>query len=118
MLENEIRDDWLSPGKSATCSTCQDADGWVLAGTRLDGTAFSARDVVFHGGPGTTAEMRLFGRDDVRAHLQRAGFVDVVEHCDEDERAGIVHEGTPEFLDSSGGRVHGMHAGVWSARHP
>ena len=98
--------------------TVEDADGWVLVGTRPDGTDFTTRDVVFHGGPGTTAEMRVYGRDDVRAHLQRAGFVDVVEHRDEDERAGIVHEGTPEFMDTSGGRVHGMHAGVWSARRP
>ena len=93
-------------------------DGWVLIGTRLDGTEFRARDVVFHGGPGTTAEMRVCGRDDVRWRLQRAGFVDIVEHREEDERIGIVHEGTPEFLDTPGGRVHGMHAGVWSARRP
>ena len=68
---------------------------WVLVGTRLDGSAFTARDVVFHGGPGTTAEMRVHGRDDVRAHLHRAGFVDVVEHRDEDERAGSCTRAPP-----------------------
>jgi len=98
--------------------TVEEADGWVLAGTRPDGTSYRARDVVFHGGPGTTAEMRLYGREDVRGHLHRAGFVDVVEHREEEERSGIVHDGTPEFLDSPGGRVHGMHAGVWTARRP
>lgn len=96
----------------------EESIGWVLIGTRIDGSDFRATDVVFHGGPGTTAEMRVYGRENVHGHLLRAGFVDVVEHRDEDKRVGIVHEGTPEFIDTAGGRVHGMHAGVWSARRP
>jgi SAM-dependent methyltransferase len=101
-----------------TFDTFEESNGWALSGTRPDGSEFRANGVVFHGGPGTTAEMRIFGRDDVRRLLDEAGFVEVVEHQAEDEEAGIVHERTPEFLDTPGGRVVGMHAGVWTARRP
>lgn len=91
---------------------------WSLVGTKPDGTQFTAQDIVFHGGPGSTVEMRIFGRDSVRENLRRAGFIDVVEHLEERETDGIVHAGTPEAMDTPGGRVGGLHAGVWTARRP
>lgn len=35
---------------------------------------------IFHGGPGSTLEMRLFSRDGVVAELKAAGFVDIAVH--------------------------------------
>ena len=35
------------------------------------------RDLVFHGGPGETLELRLFALADLVAHLEAAGFCDV-----------------------------------------
>jgi SAM-dependent methyltransferase len=37
-------------------------------------------DPVFHGGPGTTLEMRLFSSDDLMADLAAAGFTDIRLH--------------------------------------
>jgi len=34
-------------------------------------------DLVFHGGPGSTLEMRLFSRDSLYAEFERAGFSDI-----------------------------------------
>lgn len=50
---------------------------WLLVNKTADGRLVTHRDLVFHGGPGTTLEMRLFARDALLAELARAGFVDV-----------------------------------------
>lgn len=55
----------------------QDDAGWVLHNRRPDGTEESTRDLIFHGGPGCTLEMRLFCRDDLIRYLYEAGFRDV-----------------------------------------
>lgn len=53
---------------------------------------------VFHGGPGTTLEMRLFSRVGVIAELVGAGFVDIVVHEGPVPQWGIFpphHHGLP-----------------------
>ena len=50
---------------------------WLLVNKTADGLLETHRDLVFHGGPGTTLEMRLFARDALLAEFERAGFVDV-----------------------------------------
>jgi len=50
---------------------------WLLVNTTSEGRLETHRDLVFHGGPGTTLEMRLFARDALLAEFARAGFVDV-----------------------------------------
>lgn len=54
-----------------------DGSDWVLHNRRADGSEEQLRDLVFHGGPGSTLEMRLFCRDDLIKHLHAAGFRDV-----------------------------------------
>jgi SAM-dependent methyltransferase len=50
---------------------------WLLVNKTADGLLETHRDLVFHGGPGSTLEMRVFARDALLAEFERAGFVDV-----------------------------------------
>ena len=50
---------------------------WVLRNRRPDGSEDEFRSLIFHGGPGSTLEMRLFCRDDLVKHLNDAGFREV-----------------------------------------
>lgn len=56
-------------------ATCQIADRWVVVSKRADG-GYDTYDehVVFHGGPGTVLEMRIFGRSELLSMLASAGF--------------------------------------------
>lgn len=55
----------------------QEGGRWRLFNRTVDGNLQVHDDLVFHGGPGTTVEMRLFSRDALLAEFARAGFVDV-----------------------------------------
>jgi len=48
--------------------------GWRLLNRTADGRAEVHEDLVFHGGPGTTLEMRVFARDALLREFGRAGF--------------------------------------------
>jgi SAM-dependent methyltransferase len=58
----------------------REGDAFVLTNRTVDGRQQTFRDLVFHGGPGTTLEMRLFSEADLRRHLADAGFSDVQVH--------------------------------------
>lgn len=54
------------------------ADGVVrLHNMRQDGTFEVFDDLCFHGGPGSTLEMRLFARNSIERELQNAGFSNI-----------------------------------------
>jgi SAM-dependent methyltransferase len=46
----------------------------VLVNRRIDGTYEVFDKLLFHGGRGSTLEMRVFGKQDLEEHLGRAGF--------------------------------------------
>ena len=48
--------------------------GWQLENRTVDGQVQVHRDLVFHGGPGTTLEMRLFSRPALEREFAAAGF--------------------------------------------
>lgn len=50
------------------------AGGRVLVNRTADGEVETFGDLVFHGGPGATLEMRAFAEAEVLDHLARAGF--------------------------------------------
>jgi len=55
-----------------------ETDGvWTLDNRTRDGRAQRFRDLVFHGGPGSTLEMRLFSQSDLMRHFDEAGFTRV-----------------------------------------
>ncbi|WP_147454366.1 hypothetical protein [Sphingomonas sp. PP-F2F-G114-C0414] len=73
-------------------------DEWLLVGKTDAGTYEVHKDLIFHGGPGTTVEMRFFSRQAVIAHLEAAGFIDVQVHDQAVPEYGIFpphHEGLP-----------------------
>ena len=52
-----------------------EVDGrWTLANVTADGRAQQFDDLVFHGGPGSTLEMRLFSLDALKRECETAGF--------------------------------------------
>lgn len=60
---------------------------WVLVNRRQDGMIETRRDLVFHGGDGSTLEMRVFNAAQLRALLAGAGF----------DRVQIAGEPYPAF---------------------
>lgn len=63
---------------------------WLLKNTTREGVRQEFRDLVFHGGPGSTLEMRLFTLGDLRMHFAAAGFSDVKVHGDPMFEHGIL----------------------------
>lgn len=55
-------------------------DGYVLINRTRDGVAQRYDDLVFHGGPGSTLELRLFSRSGLAQVLGDAGFGEVTFH--------------------------------------
>lgn len=51
---------------------------FLVVNRRVDGKIDVHEAPVFHGGPGTTLEMRVFGREDLDRHFKSAGFQSVV----------------------------------------
>ena len=55
--------------------TIEERDGtWTLQNRTLDGEVQTFTDLVFHGGPGSTLEMRLFSQGDLTREFLHAGF--------------------------------------------
>lgn len=52
----------------------EDGGQWTLRNRTLDGEEQTFTDLVFHGGPGSTLEMRLFSRNDLTREFLHAGF--------------------------------------------
>jgi SAM-dependent methyltransferase len=55
----------------------QEADTWCLHNVTADGRRQRFDSLVFHGGPGSTLEMRVFCRDDLLRAFAAAGFARV-----------------------------------------
>jgi SAM-dependent methyltransferase len=62
-------------------------EDWRLHNVTAEGRVQTFDDLVFHGGPGTTLEMRLFSRDALLRAFAAAGFA----------RARIADEACPRF---------------------
>lgn len=61
-----------------------------LYNTRLDGQTEVFDNLIFHGGPGSTLEMRLFGLDALIEHCRQAGFAQVDVANDDVPERGIA----------------------------
>ncbi|MBX7487912.1 class I SAM-dependent methyltransferase [Qipengyuania sp. GH25] len=55
---------------------------WVMVGKTSSGGFEVNQDLTFHGGPGTTVEMRFFGRENLVQELSSAGFQDIYIHSE------------------------------------
>lgn len=61
-----------------------------LVNTRLDGQVKVHDDLIFHGGPGSTLEMRLFSLSALLEHCRQAGFTQVDVASDDVPERGIA----------------------------
>jgi SAM-dependent methyltransferase len=66
-------------------------DDFVMVNKKTDGTYELHTKLVFHGGPGTTLEMRVFSRNAVLKHLQAAGFKNFEVMDQPYLEMGIIH---------------------------
>jgi SAM-dependent methyltransferase len=75
--------------------------GWRLDNRRRDGTREVFTDLNFHGGPGTTLEMRVFTRASLISELEHAGFRDIRVASEPMPGIGVVW---PSFPDPRAGK--------------
>jgi SAM-dependent methyltransferase len=68
----------------------KDGAGFVLVGSTQDGEIRKYTDLTFHGGPGTTVECRIFGKDGLMRACKDAGFQSVKIHDEPVEKFGII----------------------------
>ncbi|HVO99000.1 MAG TPA: class I SAM-dependent methyltransferase [Bryobacteraceae bacterium] len=66
----------------------------VLINRRRDGTLETFEDLVFHGGPGSTVEIRVFTEESLRENLFGAGFSSVRIASEDIPEFGIEHAET------------------------
>jgi SAM-dependent methyltransferase len=66
----------------------------VLVNRRRDGSIEVFEDLVFHGGPGSTVEMRVFTEESLRENLLRAGFSSVRVATENSPEFGVEHAET------------------------
>lgn len=68
----------------------QDEKGeWVLDNVTKEGVREEFRELIFHGGPGSTLELRIFGLPALEEHLKNAGFTDIRVHSEAYFQHGI-----------------------------
>ena len=58
-------------------SLAETNEGWLLHNVTKDGTKQVYRDLIFHGGEGSTLETRLFSLDSLLKEFENAGFKEV-----------------------------------------
>lgn len=66
----------------------------VLVNRRKDGTLEVFENLCFHGGDGSTLEMRVFSEESLKAVLAGAGFAEVHIACENEPEFGIEHAET------------------------
>lgn len=86
-LEDETREHF--PNLHRFTISAESANAWVLHNETATGEVEQFRDLVFHGGPGSTLEMRLFSLAALKRHFDDAGFVDFRVHREPDYDHGI-----------------------------
>lgn len=65
---------------------------YVLVNRARDGRYTLHENLIFHGGPGTTLEMRVFCEADLKRHLADAGFTDIQIFGEDVPEWGILHK--------------------------
>jgi SAM-dependent methyltransferase len=68
----------------------EEGGGYILHNRTADGREERYQDLVFHGGPGQTLEMRVFSRDALLRHFEAAGFDAPYIHDEDVPEFGIL----------------------------
>jgi SAM-dependent methyltransferase len=93
-----------------------DAGVWVLNGRDQNGQMKTFRDITFHGGPGTTVEMRLFGEDSILTEFEDAGFDSIHIHKEVVEQFGIYWNAYDAEKAPYRPFIYGLDTPPWIAR--
>jgi len=67
-------------------------ENYVLVNRTRDDRYVIHENLIFHGGPGTTLEMRVFCRADLERHLAAAGFTEIQIFAEDKAEWGILHK--------------------------
>jgi SAM-dependent methyltransferase len=93
-------------------------NSWVLLNKTNDGRQQRYDTLTFHGGPGTTIEMRLFGKTSLAENFIEAGFERTRIHDEEVETFGILwNVYIPEDAPYRP-LIYGLGTPPWTARKP
>jgi hypothetical protein len=80
-------------------------DEYLLYNTTIDGKKEVFKNLVFHGGPGSTLEMRLFSYDSLMEYLTKAGFNNITcydpDEYEDMEQYGIFWENNFSLMISA-----------------
>jgi SAM-dependent methyltransferase len=97
---------------------CKEKNSWVLLNETTDGRLQRYETLTFHGGPGTTVEMRLFGKTSLAKNFTDAGFVEIRVHEKEVDNFGILwNTYVPENAPYRP-FIYGLDTPPWTARKP
>lgn len=72
---------------------------WILLSESVDGTSKEFTDLIFHGGPGTTVEFRVFGKTTLVQNCRDAGLEPIRIYGKEAEEFGIIWKES-EYISS------------------
>jgi SAM-dependent methyltransferase len=96
----------------------EERGSWVLSNETTNGQFQRYDTLTFHGGPGTTLEMRLFGRTSLTRDFIDAGFTEIRVHDEEVNNFGILwNTYIPEDAPYRP-LIYGLDTPPWAARKP
>lgn len=91
----------------------REGESFVLVGITEDGSIEKHNRLIFHGGPGTTVECRIFGSKGLMRECESAGFDSVRILDDSVERFGIVWSDSPIDSAPHARGIVGLNAPPW-----
>jgi SAM-dependent methyltransferase len=97
-------------------SVRKEASSWVLLNETADGRLQKYDNLTFHGGPGTTVEMRLFGKSPLTKNFTDAGFTDIRIHNEEVDPFGILWNTYIPEKAPYRPLIYGLDTPPWTAR--
>jgi len=91
--------------------------GWVLSNRTSDGRSQEFSEIIFHGGPGSVLEMRLFGKDALMRNFKDAGFGAVQPYDEECLKYGV--RWLPYVAENAPYRplIYGLDTPPWALRN-
>lgn len=91
---------------------------YVLLNECPDGRKEEFSDIVFHGGPGSTIEMRLFGKSSLIANFRESGFGAPHEYSNEVPEFGILWVRYDPEKAPYRPFIYGLDTPPWTVRRP
>jgi SAM-dependent methyltransferase len=91
---------------------------WILSNETAGGRVEEFTDLTFHGGPGATVEMRVFGKASLLAHFRDARFERIHQYSEEVPDFGILWIEYDPHKAPYHPPIFGLDTPPWAARRP